>query len=166
MNRPLTPRATPSSGTLISVSPRSCYLLNSDGRPWWPEFRTYGIFGRIAPFRIILDLSHFPILENLSDMPFQGRLCGIVIRTLRRADRSAIEGGEPFAESVGPIGTLRDDNISFSESVKTLRSEGLSRRAQLTRLLGNPRRLFQPGYRAASGDFLVSQYARPEAGAS
>jgi len=33
MNRPLTPRATPSSRISLQDSFRSCYLLNSNGRP-------------------------------------------------------------------------------------------------------------------------------------
>ena len=33
MNRPLTPRATPSSKISLQDSLKSCYLLNSDGRP-------------------------------------------------------------------------------------------------------------------------------------
>jgi hypothetical protein len=53
----------------------------------------------------------FRALENFSDVPFDHRLGGVIVRALRRADRCAVKGNDLFLKSPGSAGAFRYDDI-------------------------------------------------------
>ena len=66
MNRPLTPRATPSSKISLPHSFRSCYLLNSNGRPLFWSRSLAGSYDEVA--RLECHVAHSPASDRARDV--------------------------------------------------------------------------------------------------